>query len=179
MKNHGFLVSEDMIMWAFRGVLQSPSDEIWRTIKGFPDYEVSSFGRIKSTRRWVKNKAANCDEKGYFINEKILKQGMNKNGYFSVFLRKTGKTYTRYTHKLVALAFLLNPENKSQINHINGDKEYNDRINLEWVTPSENMKHAVKHGLFSMDDKKKAVIQKELACVYTLYKFFQFFSKRH
>ena len=68
-------------------------------------------------------------------------------GYMNVCLRKNGKGKTEKVHRIVAKAFLPNPLNKREVNHIDGDKTNNELWNLEWATPSENMKHAVEEGL--------------------------------
>ena len=74
---------------------------------------------------------------------KKMKPTLNPSGYLS--LQIEGKAYT--VHRLVALAFIDNPENKPQVNHIDGVKTNNDVSNLEWVTNSENQLHAWKIGL--------------------------------
>jgi hypothetical protein len=78
----------------------------------------------------------------------VLKLGLDKRGYPKVAITKDGKNLNRNIHRLVALAFIPNPENKPQVNHIDGDKTNNEVDNLEWNTAQENMIHAVKTGLF-------------------------------
>ena len=79
------------------------------------------------------------------ITNKFLKNKCNRNGYLSIQLTQRGKCYL--VHRLVATAFIPNPENKPQVNHIDGNKSNNTASNLEWCTQSENQKHAYKIGL--------------------------------
>ena len=98
--------------------------EDWKTCKGFDNYSVSSDGRIRN------------DKTGCVL--KPFKVGAIGNQYYAVDLHGT----TRKIHRLVALAFISNPENKPQVDHINGDHFDNSVSNLEWVTGSENCIHA-------------------------------------
>jgi len=77
---------------------------------------------------------------------KVIKQFNDGRSYLKVKLCTNGKEKTISVHRLVALAFISNPLNKREVNHINGKTRDNNVDNLEWVSPSENMKHAVKIG---------------------------------
>lgn len=77
----------------------------------------------------------------------ILRPAKDKKGYLRVGLQKNGKLSSHRVHRLVALTFLPNPENKEQVNHVNGIKQDNRLENLEWCTGKENMIHAYRAGL--------------------------------
>lgn len=93
------------------------------------------------------------DTKGFVYNIKYnryIKTFDGGDGYLSIRLNKNGKRYKFKVHRLVAMNYIANPENKSQVNHINGIKKDNSFENLEWCTPSENMIHAYKTGLIKL-----------------------------
>ena len=112
--------------------------EIWCDIKGYKGlYQVSSKGRVRSLSREV----SRCDKKRGFYFGKVMKQAVAC-GYAGIVLCKAGHSKRYLVHRLVAHAFIPNPENKPQVNHKNGNKLDNNVDNLEWVTRSENMKHS-------------------------------------
>ena len=82
-----------------------------------------------------------------YKSNKFLKPKVNRGGYEEVILYINNKRKTVSIHRLVGIVYLYNLNNKPHINHIDGNKSNNDVSNLEWVTPSENMKHATKNGL--------------------------------
>ena len=103
-----------------------------KIINDFTDYEVSEDGKIFSLKNNLR---------------KELKHQMSNAGYFFIGLCKNGKVKNKFIHRLVAQAFIENPLNKEQVNHIDGNKLNNHFSNLEWVTPSENIIHAQNSGL--------------------------------
>lgn len=111
---------------------------MWKDIYGYEGlYQVNEEGFVKRLESFRKNGSS-----GYIQKEKILKQTTrNKGGYVCVNLSKNGKAKVISVHRLVAETFIENPENKTQINHKNGNKKDNRIINLEWVTPKENINH--------------------------------------
>lgn len=88
-------------------------------------------------------------------------KGLNKNGYLAVHLSMNGAVSTRLVHRLVAEAFIPNPDNKPQINHIDGNKRNNTIANLEWVSAKENSGHRDKiiWGGVHKGGKKKAPVK--------------------
>jgi hypothetical protein len=118
--------------------------EIWKDIKGYEGlYQVSNLGRVKSLARRVNS----MSDKGRFVRERILKQVVTEAGYARVCLCKENIEKTVSVHRLVAIMFLKNPENKPEVNHKDGVKLNNYIDNLEWCTNSENGKHAYRIGL--------------------------------
>lgn len=119
-------------------------EEEWRPVKGYEGlYEVSNMGRVKSLHA----------PQGI-----ILKQGTYSNGYMGANLSKDGTTNMKLVHRLVAIAFIQNPNNYEEVNHKDGNKKNNTVDNLEWCTRSYNLKHAYSHKLMSKNEQKKSVI---------------------
>lgn len=119
-------------------------DEVWKDIEGYEGlYQVSTCGNIKSLAKPRKN----GNGRSYIQKEKLLKQTFTSTGYKKVELYKDGKRKGFKVHRLVAIAFIPNPDNKPEVNHIDGNKINNNIDNLEWVTSSENSIHAYETGL--------------------------------
>jgi hypothetical protein len=106
-------------------------NEIWRPVKNFePYYLISDLGRVKTIK-----------------TELIRKLQIHEDGYLYLLLCINEVRYKKYIHKLVAEAFIDNPLNLVEVNHIDGNKQNNSISNLEWCTHINNMVHANKNNL--------------------------------
>lgn len=120
--------------------------EIWRSVKGYKSlYQVSNYGRIKRLNYERYDKFYGNVK----IPEKIIK-GATKDGYKQVALFKDGIRELVFIHRLVAITFIPNKENKLFVNHKDSIRSNNYVDNLEWVTAQENSIHAHKSGTFIM-----------------------------
>lgn len=118
--------------------------EIWKPVVDFEEYyEVSNCGNVRTVDRYVYDK----NGKSRHIKMKNITKQIDRNGYYKVDIRNDYYRKTITIHRLMAIAFLPNPENKPCVNHIDGNKLNLNLSNLEWVTYSENNKHAVDNGL--------------------------------
>lgn len=106
-------------------------------IKDFEGYQVSNYGRVKSLERYVYNSRYGKQH----IKEKILKVFKDKGGYLKCALCKSGKCKMYFIHRLVAEAFISNPDNLPCVNHKDENKENNYVDNLEWCTIEYNNKY--------------------------------------
>lgn len=141
-------------------------EEIWKDIEGYEGlYQISNLGRIRSLDRVVVTKRnTRTNLKGM-----LLKSTKDRDGYLQVVLSKQSKLTTVKVHRVVAKHFIDNPENKTQINHLNGVKNDNRVENINWCTNSENNKHAYDTNLkkprgkwISLDWNAKKVEQYDL-----------------
>ena len=122
--------------------------EEWKSIEGYEGlYEVSNLGNIRSLPR-----------NGTVPVPRTLKVSEDKDGYGVITLRNANRC-TKRAHRLVAKAFIPNPDNKPQINHKDGNKLNNNVHNLEWATGSENILHAKRLGLQAECPNRKRVRQ--------------------
>ena len=121
--------------------------EVWIDIKGYEElYQISNMGRVRRKAKMVNVGIKNV--KKAFKQEMILKPLKLTKGYLGAVLydkNSKGKTYK--IHRLVATAFIPNPNNLPQVNHIDGNKENNNVNNLEWCNQKKNMQHSYKIGL--------------------------------
>lgn len=109
--------------------------ECWRWVPSYEGlYQVSTRGRVRSVDRWVVH--ANSKR---FIKGQILKPQRDKGGYLRVDLHRNGKGRHFQVHRLVAMAWLDNPEGKPQVNHLDEDKTNADVFNLSYCTAKENL----------------------------------------
>lgn len=114
--------------------------EIYKEIQGFKDYYISNYGNVVSCKR----------KKPIILAPKV-----DKDGYYCVCLRKDNKNHHYTIHRLVAIHFIDNLFDKPCVNHKDGNKTNNLVTNLEWVTISENTKHAYDTGLFTVSRDTK------------------------
>jgi len=123
-------------------------NEQWEDIKGYEGlYQVSNLGRVKGIDRISAN--------GRHLKEKILSQKHTTNGYLEVIFCKNNKVKYFLVHRLVAEAFIPNPENKPQVNHIDEDKTNNRDTNLEWMTIKENLGYGTRIKRMAENHKKE------------------------
>jgi hypothetical protein len=122
--------------------------EVWKPINGYEGcYEVSTFGRVKSLDRY--------DSMKRFKIGRILKPRKNQGGYLNVQISNGVVIKNTAIHRIVALTFILNPNNYPEVNHKDGNKQNNHISNLEWCTRSQNEKHAYRSGLKKAPKEKK------------------------
>lgn len=141
-------------------------EEIWKDIEGYEGlYQVSNMGRVRSRVCGGKRKAGQESKSKLSKNWKILSCS-NANWYMSTTLTKDLTSKSARVHRLVAEAFIPNPLNLPQVNHIDGDKHNNRVDNLEWCTSSHNVRHSIKmhpHQLDPMIHYNKVLRPKRIA----------------
>ena len=115
--------------------------EIWLSIKGFPNYNISSNGRVRNS-----------------TTGKILKPGHNPKGYNTISLYKNGTQHTKKVQRSVADAFYDGEHDDLEVNHIDGVKTNNFIGNLEWCTGKENIQHSYDTGLRKPPRMKKVKV---------------------
>ena len=135
-------------------------NEIWKDIEGYEGlYQVSNLGRVRSLNRITNGKFGNrslCLRKGRILKPRKISL------YTGVYLSKNGHVKNYTIHRLVAQAFIPNPQNKLEVNHIDGNKLNNKVDNLEWATRSENEQHAYRTGLNKIRNGKDNKISKRI-----------------
>ena len=142
------------------------NEEIWKNTE-YDGYMVSNKGRVKSLDRITK--PDNVHPNGQYIKGKILSSTQNKHRYESVLISKKPDKRA-YVHRLVAKAFLQNPDNKPQVNHKNGNTKDNRVENLEWCSNKANIEHANK--ILKRWENQAKKLRKCVLCV-ELHKTFE------
>ena len=104
---------------------------MWKDIEGFENYKINEDGEIV-----------------HKLTNHTLKHSINEKGYHKVCLRKGDKSYKTGVHRLVAKAFIPNPNNYREVNHIDENKDNNNYKNLEWCNREQNISHSIKSGKF-------------------------------
>ena len=137
------------------------TEEIWKPVVGYEGlYEVSSYGRVRSLDKYVKYSNGRINlHKG-----RILSPGKDTNGYLQVILTCNGKHKSIKVHRLIAQAFIPNPDNLPEVNHLDEDKTNNSVDNLEWCDRNYNLNYGtarirsrdtnIKNGYWSGLSKK-------------------------
>ena len=130
--------------------------EIWKDIPGFEGlYQVSDCGQVKSCDRVVENSSTKSGKQT--LKERILKPGLDKDGYHHVSLCKDGKRKEFRVHRLVALAFL-DGDNTLTVNHIDECKTNNHVSNLEYLTRGDNVRSWIKNN----PERKAEIVRNNL-----------------
>lgn len=129
--------------------MKTETEEIWKSVDGYEGmYEVSTFGSVRSLSR-------PCPGRKWPIRGQIMKhvfRGGRKGAKYSyVSLANPPLKLSKAVHRLVAIAFIPNPNNKPEVNHKDGNKQNNHYNNLEWSTRKENVNHSLKDGLVLRD----------------------------
>ena len=139
--------------------------EEWRDIKGFEGYyQVSNLGQIRSVDRKI-YQSHNQKDSNY--KSKLRKPTVDKHGYLEINLCKGSKSKKYLVHRLVANAFIPNPNNYPQVNHIDENKHNNFVDNLEWCTPKYNSNYGYRKERIKKARTNNMYNQKAVKCIET------------
>ena len=128
--------------------------ELWKDIAGFDGwYQVSSIGRVKR----LKKVHCNHGKRNIVKRELILKQSLDRKGYLTVTVSNGIERKTQKVHRLVAKAFIPNPDNKPQVDHINRIRTDNRVENLRWATAKENSRNSNHQTMIDAFGKTKGI----------------------
>ena len=128
------------------GVYASDLEEQWKDVMGWEDrYEVSNFGNVRS-KSYLKCTSNMHGAMSFMTKAKDMVQSVNASGYLTIDLRKNKTRSTGIVHRLVAKAFLDNPDNLPVVNHMDSDRKNNHYSNLEWCTQQHNVQHSYDSG---------------------------------
>lgn len=149
--------------------------ELWSSVIDFEgQYEISNCGQFKYVPKTIKRFRKDT-QKEYVvnINGKASYGSISKKGYLIVKLWKDKKSKSIPVHRLVAQAFIPNPLNLPQVNHIDGNKQNNHVSNLEWCDNSHNIKHAYKNGLINRKGENQNTCKIKESDVIELREFYK------
>ena len=154
-------------------------EEIWKDIpeyQGF--YQISNLGRVKRKKR---NVNSFIQKSGFrTISDRICNSQDNGKGYKQIYVSINNKRKLFYIHRLVAIHFIENPDNKPQVNHKDGNKSNNVFNNLEWCSRIENIKHAIEKKLINAkgeNSKNAKLTEKQVLAIRRLNKINPKFNK--
>jgi hypothetical protein len=140
---------------------QLTTQEEWRAVEGFDGYEVSNFGQVRSwrTRHWMGHgRGSVCAHRR---TPKLIKPSPMSTGRMAVSLSQGARRHTKRVYELVAKAFIPNPENLPQVNHVDGDHQNDAVSNLEWVTREQNYEHARVNKLYACGERANSKLTTE------------------
>ena len=121
-------------------------EEVYKSVPNYEGYyEISNYGQVRGVERII-----STPHQQRKLKSMVLKQRINKYGYLIIDLSKSSVSKTFEVHRLVALTFLPQQEGRNCVNHMDADKLNNNVENLEWVTPRENVRHAINLNLYSI-----------------------------
>lgn len=156
------IVKEDSLIYAAEVPEEPkvcPASERWKDIPGFEShYQVSNLGNVRSLDRVLPKGKFTYKQKGKIISPQVI------DGYLSVKLQINGKNKGMLVHRLVAMAWIPNPNNKPCVNHLNSNRRDNRAENLEWCTHSENTIHGRQFGNIGPDAHNKGKWNNPVNC---------------
>lgn len=133
--------------------------EVWKKIDNFDNYEISTLGRVRSVDHIV----IRCNKRQFTVKGKVRSLYTSRNGYSNVSLcDNSGKWFRQQVHRLVAKAFLPNPNNLPQVNHKDENKTNNYISNLEWCANNYNINYGNRNQNVSLSLKNNSKVSKAI-----------------